>query len=181
MTRNKINSLLRKITDVNDRFFLKNGFNFARLEYLQIEPTIRCNLNCIICDKEMKTRTDKRDINFEEFKIILDQFPLLRQLNFAGYGEPLLNVDIFKMVKHAKSKDVFTYFATNAMLLNSNMAEKIIDSGLDCLIFSVDSGVSSTYNKIRIGARLDVVRTNIKNFIELANNQDILSCNFQQY
>jgi MoaA/NifB/PqqE/SkfB family radical SAM enzyme len=55
-----------------------------------------------------------------------------------GWGEPLLNKDLFKMIRYAKSKKVSTNFNTNAMLLSEN-TDKILDSGMDAIAFSVST------------------------------------------
>ncbi len=159
-----INSILRKITKYKEAL-IGGGYDFSKPEEVQIETTIRCNLRCTMCDDEMKQRVDKKDIDFDNFIKIIKQFKKLKSINFTGYGEPLLNGDLLKMVKYASEKGISTSFSTNCTLLNSQNTERILNSGLKSLIFSIDSGIEEEYNKIRIGSNFQIVKENIKNFM----------------
>jgi MoaA/NifB/PqqE/SkfB family radical SAM enzyme len=164
--KRKINSALRKITKVKEHI-LGGGYDLSRPEAVQIEPTIRCNFDCLMCDSGIKNRNEKKDMDFEDFKQIIDQLTYLKEINLTGFGEPLLNRDIFKMVSYAKSKKMRVYFATNAVLIDKKCTENIIACGLDYLIFSVDSGIPSVFEGIRKGANFKKTLENIENFMAI--------------
>jgi len=140
--------------------------------YVQIEPTIRCNLSCTFCNDDIKKRSSKRDMTFLEFQNIFDQFPYLHSINITGYGEPLLNPEIYTMIEYAKSKGVMVFFATNCTLLDAERSARVLESGLDCIIFSIDALTPELYNKVRRGAKLETVIANIKTFMQLVRDQE---------
>lgn len=141
----------------------KNIFQPIRID---IEPTIKCNINCIFCQSPSLKR-NKQDINLAEFKKILDSMPSSIKIDIQGMGEPLLNNEIFDMIKYAKHKKKFVTITTNGTLLTEEVSKKIIDSGLDRLIISLDSADKKSYEKVRKGASYDKVITNISNFIRI--------------
>jgi len=57
-------------------------------------------------------------------------------LALHGWGEPLLNAQLFQMVKYAESHGVSTELTTNATLLQTNM-ERIFTSGLSIIVFGI--------------------------------------------
>lgn len=132
--------------------------------FLQIEPTIRCNLRCRMCDLSIWGRTCA-DMSFENFKKILNQFSVVRNLNIQGMGEPLLNKDLFKMIAYAKSKHIPNVsIITNGMLLNEANSRALLNSGIDRITISLDAATPVLYESIRRGAKFSVVTKNIKHF-----------------
>ncbi|MDL1957548.1 MAG: radical SAM protein [Candidatus Desulfofervidus auxilii] len=101
---------------------------------LQIEPTRKCNLNCKIC---MRQNLNKKNVqlSFENFKKVLN-FGNFRHVCLHGWGEPLLNSQIFQMIEYAESQGISTELTTNGTLLKENL-EKIFDSGLSIIVFGI--------------------------------------------
>lgn len=133
--------------------------------YLQLEPTTRCNLKCKMCYGSYERRICD-DLTLEGFQKIINQFPRLIKIHLQGIGEPLLNKNIFKMIRYAKSKGIKIDLATNATLIDLNMAKEIVSSGLDYIEFSIDSSTPQIYEEIRSGANFEKVVSNIKNLIK---------------
>jgi MoaA/NifB/PqqE/SkfB family radical SAM enzyme len=131
-----------------------------------IEPTVRCNLNCVTCSEVTRGRT-KKDMDFSEFKNILDQFPYLIKLALQGVGEPLLNRDLFRMIRLAKERKIYVYFNSNGTLLNDEISDSLVQSGLDLIHFSIDGGTQEVYEKIRRGASFEDFRRRVKRFMEI--------------
>ena len=101
---------------------------------LQIEPTRRCNLNCKICIRPNLNELTAL-LSLEDFGKVLDSSNL-RHVALHGWGEPLLNPELFQMVKYAESKGVSTELTTNATLLETNI-ESILASGLSSIVFGL--------------------------------------------
>lgn len=116
-----------------------------------IEPTNICNLKCPLCPTGAGLlRRRKASMKFRDFKKIFDWFaPYIIHLRLWNWGEPLLNKDLFKMIKHAKKHDVFVNTSTNSFFLNKESAKKIVESGLDEIIISLDGASEETYSKYR--------------------------------
>jgi MoaA/NifB/PqqE/SkfB family radical SAM enzyme len=81
-------------------------------------------------------------------------------------GEPLLHPDLIKCINYVADADIRTSFATNCMALDSDMADKILDSKLDEIILSIDSLNKKRYEQIRVGGDFEKVFGNIERFLE---------------
>lgn len=117
-----------------------------------IEPTADCNYDCIKCEKFTGEYADdgsmdgRRNMSLEDYRLIIDDIGgTLITLRLWHYGEPLLNRDLFLMIEYAKRKDIFVVVSSNLSLLDENSAQRMVDSGLDYLIISVDGASESTY------------------------------------
>ena len=99
---------------------------------LQIEISRACNLDCRICmRKNLESNTGF--MSFDDFKKILGSYNF-REVALHGWGEPLLNTEIFQMIEHAKRQGIKTSLTTNATLIGKNIGN-ILDSGLDSIAF----------------------------------------------
>ncbi len=78
---------------------------------LGIFLTTKCNMKCDFClthstvieDNEFKYQGSE-DMSFDTFKDILNRFPNTLIVSFIGNGEPILNRNIYDMVKYARKK-----------------------------------------------------------------------------
>ena len=129
-------------------------------EYLQIEPTVRCNANCRMCNR-MLTRRLKGNLSFEGFVYIIEQIPSIKSVLLQGVGEPLLNPYFFDMVKYLKDRDIKVYTNTNASLINEYIAKKIVNSQIDEVRISFDAVTNEKYEYIRQGLNFNLVKENI--------------------
>ncbi len=94
-----------------------------------IEPTNRCNLNCIFCARENMKR-DFDMLDFEAFQKTIDSLPKGTYLTLTGNGEPTLNVRIYDMISYAAEKGMFVSIITNGCTLNEKNRKKLIESGI---------------------------------------------------
>jgi len=69
-------------------------------------------------------------------------------LVFSG-GEPLCRDDIFDLIKHARKKELQLALASNGTLIDSEIAEKIKDAGIQRVSISLDGATSDIHNKLR--------------------------------
>jgi len=131
-----------------------------KITSLIIEPTNTCNLRCTFCFvTEGMTREDGF-MEFNLFKKIIDDSPDLEHLCMHNWGEPLLHKDIFKMIEYAKNKGVnYVVMNTNGTLLSNKMIDRIVDSKLDIIRFSID-GSAETFKRVR-GVELQNIEQNI--------------------
>ena len=134
--------------------------------HIDCELTTKCNLRCIMC------RVSYNPIPFEDMpltmvKAIIDEFAEKGgcSIKFTYLGEPLLYPHLFEVIKYAKDKGITdTMIATNGILLDDyKECIRLIKSGLDFIIFSVDSQYPKTYEKIRVGGDLDKVKRGLIN------------------
>lgn len=141
----------------------------GRPSTLWIEATNRCNLHCVMCDRNA-LRRPLQNMEWGLFQKIAEQAKELRtcRIKLNRFGEPLMHPRIHHMTEHLKAGGVpWVFFATNATLLDEAAREAILESGLDHLVVSIDGYRKATYERIRAGARLDEVRRNVEELILL--------------
>lgn len=135
---------------------------------LGIEITNNCNLKCTMCPRTFKMTRPVGDMDFDLFKKIIDDGKdHLEFVWLQNYGEPLLNKDVFRMIDYCHLQGIQVGMSTNATVLTNEMAEKVIASNIEYVIFAFDGATKETYEKVRVGAKYDVVRSNILNFLKL--------------
>ena len=144
----------------------------SRPAYIQVEPSIRCNLRCKMCNLT-RVNSKRLDMSLDQFRNILDQFPNVVQIHLQGLGEPLMNSDFFRMVIEAKKKGIYVSTSTNAILISEKIAKKIVTCGLDQMWFSLDGATSETYEYMRVGASFHKVKENIKRVVAQSKDSRI--------
>ena len=134
---------------------------------LIIETTSYCNLKCPMCPRQ---QTDYPGANMDPllFERIVDEVRGESGLIFPwGLGEPLMNPDIFRMIRYCSREGLYTVVSTNATLLTREKGRELILSGLDNLIIAFDGTTAETYEKYRVNADYEKVMANILAFLEL--------------
>jgi MoaA/NifB/PqqE/SkfB family radical SAM enzyme len=131
---------------------------------ISIEPTTQCNLNCPECPTGNNSLTRKMGkMDFELFKIIIDQvYKKTFYLNLFLQGEPFLHPELCIFASYARSKKMFVTISTNGHFLDSDTCEKIIHSGIQKIIISLDGASKESYNKYRSGGDFEKVKEGIK-------------------
>jgi len=129
---------------------------------LYLETTSRCNSLCETCILPFGGREPQRDLTWDEFRRVVDQFPDLERVLLHGIGEPLLNRDLPRMVAHLKGRHAHVLFNSNAITLSPKTARTLIDAGLDELRVSLDASTRATYERIRGVDAFDKVVRNLE-------------------
>jgi len=135
--------------------------------HVKIDVSPNCNLRCPVCPHGTMTKHERRrvgtEMNLERFCSIIDQ--LKGRTLFASLynlGEPLLNRDIFKMIRYAENNRIGTYITSNLSLkISDKMIDDIFASGLTLLIVGIDGVSSGTYGKARRRGDWETVRENL--------------------
>ena len=134
---------------------------------LSIEPTTACGLSCPECPSGLEQFTRPRGMMaMKDFSKIIDQTgKRLIYLTLYFQGEPILNPDIFSMVNYAHQKGIYTATSTNGQDLSDANARRLVESGLDRLIVSMDGTDQETYERYRRGGDLETVRRGVENIV----------------
>lgn len=134
-------------------------------EAIEVEVTTRCHLRCSICEHTY-WKEPPRDMSFEEFKRIVEQFPRLKWIGLSGIGSAFLNKDFLKMLAYLKAKGIFVEFFDTFDLITPQISEELVRLGIDKIWMSLDAAKKDTYGKIRVGGDFDRVVNNLKSLIE---------------
>lgn len=135
---------------------------------LSVEPTTACNLRCSECPSGLRSFTRPTgSLRLEEFKKWLD--PLkdrLWALTFYFQGEPFIHPQLDQAIRYARQSGIYTMSSTNAHFLSREQSDKIVRSGLDRLIISIDGVTQESYARYRKEGRLDQVLDGVQNLID---------------
>src|SRR6266852_849431 len=138
---------------------------------IYIEPTTRCNELCQQCPRTLLSHEEDRDLTFEQFCFIVDQFPVLERVVLHGLGEPLPNKDVPRMIRYLKERGTYVLFNSNGILLNAARGQALIDAGLDEYRLSMDGSTRETYARVRGVDAFDKIWRNIRAFIAMQKVQ----------
>ncbi|MBM3254030.1 MAG: radical SAM protein [Candidatus Omnitrophica bacterium] len=129
---------------------------------IAIESSNRCFLNCITCPIPTQMKRQKGDMSLSTFRLLLSQINWkINKLNWAFGGEPLLNKDIWQMVKLASESGIYSRIDTNGILLNQ-FEEEIFTSNLRVLNIVFEGFSKESTTTFRQGYDYEHVIRNIK-------------------
>lgn len=117
-----------------------------------IETILGCNLKCPECAVGGGFVSRRKSMmSFEQFKDIADKIrPYAQYVYLFIWGEPLLNPDIFKIIKYT-SQFAPCCISTNCKSLTKEKAEALILSGVRDVIVSIDGVSQDVYEQYRVG------------------------------
>jgi len=111
----------------------------------------------------------------EEFKAIIHKFvPYVEHLEFLslfGCGEPLLDKELPGKIAIARKLGFHGIgFATNCTELDEKMSLRLIKSGLNTIICSIDGIKKETHEAIRRKTNFERIVQNVKGFTNIRND-----------
>lgn len=122
--------------------------------HLDIEASSSCQMRCPMCYTSYMDNSFKGVMKYDLYTKIIDQAVSenVYSVKLSWRGEPLLNPQIVNMVKYAKKSGIKEVAClSNGERLSSDIAEQLVDAGLDWISFSID-GMDEVYNSIRVPA-----------------------------
>lgn len=134
------------------------------------EVTNVCNLKCPFCltGKGISGGRSVRHMGFDEAKAIIDQVgDYIYLMQLYTWGEPLLNKDIYDIIKYAKDKNIYVMLSTNATMLNEANCKRLVGSGIDYVMAAIDGLSDETYKKYRVGGDYEKVMRNIETLVSV--------------
>lgn len=126
-------------------------------------------------DKQLFERLNQKEMDLETFKLAVEQIPAVKNIEFSGRGEPLLNPDLFAMIHHAyQFNGAESLVVTNGHLLKKH-AQAMLNSPLNKLCIQLFGHKPSLYHQM---SGLDAhnfvpIVENIKYFLQLKKAQHI--------
>jgi MoaA/NifB/PqqE/SkfB family radical SAM enzyme len=140
---------------------------------IQIEATDYCNLRCNYCIRSAKKGTTM--MTRATMESIVDEMEELdeplRQVNFSGWGEPLLNPLLPDFISLIHNREVAKNIAvvTNGLLLNPSVSQSLVESKVSHIRISLQGIDSSKYLEIS-GARIyfDSLLNRVKYLYEIS-------------
>lgn len=137
---------------------------------MEIEMTNRCNLACIQCLRSLGLKPYKLgDMDFENYKKILAQFPYVMNLSLNGFGEPMMYKRFFDVVEYTRQERPWCKIGiySNGMMIDDAKALRLMTCGLTELNISIDAATPETYRRVRRGGKLDALHDNIRRLVRI--------------
>ncbi len=120
---------------------------------LQFNPTDKCNLGCIFCWQRDSFRVNyKNELSKERYiQLIKEAADIdIKSIEITGGGEPLCREETtLTLMEETKKQDIFGSLITNGTLFNKDNIKKIVKTGWDEIIFSLDSPFEKTHDYLR--------------------------------
>jgi MoaA/NifB/PqqE/SkfB family radical SAM enzyme len=127
------------------------------LDCLQVEVTSRCPGRCIYCPHTtMGEEWQSRDMDMDTFSRLWRLMRRSSRVHLQGWGEPLLNASFFAMAGLARKAGCAVSTTTCGLLMNEEVAGKLVETGLDIVAFSL-AGTDAASNASRRGVDFDRV------------------------
>ncbi len=115
-----------------------------------LELTGRCNLSCVHCRASAADILDPNELKTEEvFRLIDDISSFSKPILILSGGEPLVREDVFDIARYARKKGLRVVLATNATLINKEIARKIKESGIGRVSISIDGATEESHDSFR--------------------------------
>ena len=114
------------------------------------ELTTACNLRCIHCHAS-GGKPFPNELTTDEAKRLLDQLaevPEFRMMAFTG-GEPLVRKDLFEPLAYSQALGFTNTMATNATLIDDDVARRLRRFGLVIAAVSLDGFTAEQHDNVR--------------------------------
>lgn len=162
---------------VETSIFFRPSMSWGYPTHLMMEPSTVCNIKCALCPV---TEGLKRNTGYMDLDMFTNTIEEIGDYVFLillwDWREPFLNPSIYKMIRYAKAKDIKIVSSSNGhVFANRHLAKKVVQSGLDTLIFAVDGITQQTYERYRRKGNLETVMAGIKNVIEMKKHLNLKS------
>jgi MoaA/NifB/PqqE/SkfB family radical SAM enzyme len=94
-------------------------------------------------------------------------------LQFGQIEEPLMHKKIFELLEYAHRVGVpQMHMTTNGTILTRPRADRLVETGINSVMFSIDAATPETFKEIR-GANLEELEENVKYFVTKASTNGI--------
>ena len=130
---------------------------------IAIETTVRCNLRCPMCPRTGAGYPAEDMDDALLWPLLEDVAAMGGDLVWLnGLGEPFIDDRIFAVLERCRSLGLATVVATNGTHLRAEQRRKLLASGCDHVIVSIDGTTPETYARHRPGGELARVEAHVR-------------------
>jgi MoaA/NifB/PqqE/SkfB family radical SAM enzyme len=124
----------------------------ARPVTLVLAVSTICNLRCVMCPHGMNLVDQPQHMALALVEQVGDYLRTASRLLVSGLGEPMGSPAFWDILERAGHRDdLWIHANSNGHMMTASRAEKLVDSGLSEISFSLDAATAGTYAKIRGG------------------------------
>lgn len=141
-------------------------------EIIQIETNIACNAACPFCPQKSLRRRPHRMEDDVWMKIIDETRGLGVTYRPFLINEPLSDKRMGKIMRYIRKDDTARIeINTNGELMTDEMANEILDAGIDVIRFSIDGFSEKTFSVSRVGVDFERTVDRTLQFIRMARRK----------
>lgn len=136
---------------------------------VRVETTNHCQADCSFCPRSTIGRA-KGFMKQDLFEKVVAQCAQggCRLMHLHGFGEPLLDKQLPERIQLCKQSGIpRVKIFTNGDLLRGELAQRLLESGVDEIKISIDGADSKEFNLLRVGLDHGKVFDNVKAFRKL--------------
>ncbi|MBL7190051.1 radical SAM protein [bacterium] len=142
-------------------------------EVVHLETTVQCNLECSFCHRDViESQRGSKILPPKIVFQLIDEIIAHRCSKFlllVGYGEPFLDKNSYEYCKYLKQHfpEIIIGSSSNAIPFSHyENARKLVESGIDALVLSIDGVDDKTYLRYQVGGDLEKALQGMKNIIQ---------------
>lgn len=144
---------------------------------LRIDISPVCNLHCTVCVhaepnghpplESQEFHTQQR-MSLEQFRGIVEEVKAYTcGVSLYYLGDPLVHPDLDEMCRIAGNAGLNVHYSTNmSFALSDARIQRLVTSGVTHLTVCVDGLSQETYERTRVGGRIDLVLANLERICE---------------
>ncbi len=157
------------------------------LKSIQFELTSRCNERCIHCYIPNSKKNKGKDMSFELFCDILDQFAEMGGLHVSlSGGEVFLHKDVIRAIQYCRIKDMEICILSNLISLKESHIQAIKDANVSyvqCSLYSMDPDIHDTITTVKgsFEKTLNAIKRLIANDIPVQISCPLMKANKDSY
>ncbi len=126
--------------------------NVKELECIQVGITSFCSGRCEYCPRAIQENSwISHHMTPECYGALWELMKNSQRIHLQGWGEPLLHPHFFEFVELARRADCRVSTTSCGLVMNEDIAKKIVKSGIDVIAFSLagtDEETNSSRNKV---------------------------------
>lgn len=136
--------------------------------FLSVEPASVCQLRCPECpvgqanggasghsDIGLKAKGERLMAKEVWERVLREAGPYVHTIQFFFQGEPLLHPRLPDMIRDARAYHIYTIVSTNAQAMTPELAQQLMQAGLNRIIVSIDGLSPESYGAYRVGGSLE--------------------------
>ncbi len=162
----KVRFFINYLRDMDNISEVSN--NFPANVYIEAAGGI-CTYKCVNCPQGLGMVTRERGLmTMDTFQRSIDKIAdHAAEITFALWGEPTVNKNLPDFIKYASEKGLHTSLINNGSRMLPELSQKLIDSGLNRIVFSLDVTEASLYKEVRVQGVFEKTLFNAFNFLKL--------------
>lgn len=137
---------------------------------LHLQVASGCNLDCYMCSEHLRPVGARHGRNLKVLPEVVfarleaEVFPWSERVYFGVGGEPMLAPELPAWIERARRHNQVVHLTTNGTRISTDAIAEILARDVASIEISIDGATAATYERIRFGARFDVME---KNFARL--------------